>query len=171
MGRTSSVRYGLKFQVIESCNKKSYWQLTVSTTKCSQLTHARSFTPWMFQITLVIWCVIVNSETNFASWVFLFHTREKKKTNFQGTKPKKRIQTFTLSFLTTLFQQAIIKILPLFQILFSSMAFINGILNHNETTIFELFWSIKVVFIKLTAGVIASKREVVFAAIIMKPKH
>lgn len=47
------------------------------------------------------------------------------------------------------------------------MAVINGILNRNETMIFEFFWYIKVVFIKLTAGVIASKREVVFAAIIM----
>ena len=56
----------------------------------------------MFQITAVIWCVIVNNETNFASEVFLLYTRRKKKTIFQGTTPKKRIQTFRLSFLTTL---------------------------------------------------------------------
>ena len=94
----------------------------------------------MFQITAVIWCVIVNNETNFASEVFFLYTRRKKKTIFQGTTPKKRIQTFRLSFLTTLVQQAFGKILPLFKILFSSMVFINGILNHNETIVFELFW-------------------------------
>ena len=99
--------------------------------------------------------------------IFVIHQREKKKKIFQGTTPKKLIWTFRLSFLTTLVQQAIVKILPLFYIVFSSMAVINGILNPNETMIFELFWYIKVVFIKLTAGVIASKREVVFAAIIM----
>ena len=95
------------------------------------------------------------------------YTPEGKKI-FQRKTPKKLIQTFRLSFLTTtLVQQAIVKILPLFYIVFSSMAVINGILNRNETMIFELFWYIKGVFIKLTAGVIAFKREVVFAALIM----
>ena len=75
-------RFSTRSQLGRKIAMLSISEIDSSTIKCSQFTHKTSFTTWMFQITSVIWYIIVNSETNFASKVFLLYTRERKRKRF-----------------------------------------------------------------------------------------